>query len=284
MQVSLQALKAFESAARLGSFKRAAEELSLTPTAISHHVAKLEQRLNVNLFYRQVRKVELTETGAKLARQISEGFRSIEEAVEQVRLASNVVKVTTTSSLAALILIPALHEFYLNYPDISVEVSTGEMLDNHLYHLPVRLGQLAAVPASEVLCHESFNLFGRLPIDRVKTTDEPIVVFNTIWKNKNLDLPPLEKWCLLNHIEPSRLRVQYFDQELFGIQEALAGNGYVFASCTLMRRLVKQHQIQACQTRPAQSGLCYYIPNRAAVYNRKSQVFIEWLEQQFNLS
>ncbi|MDQ9813930.1 LysR family transcriptional regulator, partial [Acinetobacter pittii] len=48
MQVSLQALKAFESAARLGSFKLAAEELSLTPTAISHHVANLESRANSN--------------------------------------------------------------------------------------------------------------------------------------------------------------------------------------------------------------------------------------------
>ncbi len=54
MQVSLQALKAFESAARRGSFKLAAEELSLTPTAISHHIGNLESRLNVSLFHRQI--------------------------------------------------------------------------------------------------------------------------------------------------------------------------------------------------------------------------------------
>jgi len=63
MQVSLQALKAFEAAARLGSFKVAADELSLTPTAISHHINNLENRLNVDLFYRQVRKITLTPTG-----------------------------------------------------------------------------------------------------------------------------------------------------------------------------------------------------------------------------
>ncbi len=77
MQVSLQALKAFESAARLGSFKLAAEELSLTPTAISHHVAKLEHRLSVDLFHREVRKIVLTEVGANSRSRFQRDLESI---------------------------------------------------------------------------------------------------------------------------------------------------------------------------------------------------------------
>lgn len=282
MHVSLQALKAFESAARLGSFKLAAEELSLTPTAISHHVAKLEHRLSVDLFHREVRKIVLTEIGEKLAKQISQGFRTIENAVEEVRLASNVVKVTTTSSLAALILIPALHEFSLIHPDISVEVSTGETLDQQLYNLPVRLGNIATVPASEVIRYETFNLFGRQQIDPLVAGDEPIVIFTTAWKNKTLAAPPLEKWCALNGIEPSKFIVKTFDQELFGIQEALAGNGFVFASTTLMSRLLKMQQIQQCQTQSIQSELCYYIPDKDKLSNRKTHDLIEWLERKLN--
>ncbi|RPE30161.1 DNA-binding transcriptional LysR family regulator [Acinetobacter sp. BIGb0102] len=282
MHVSLQALKAFESAARLGSFKLAAEELSLTPTAISHHIAKLEHRLSVDLFHREVRKIVLTEIGEKLAKQISQGFRTIENAVEEVRLASNVLKVTTTSSLAALILIPALHEFSLIHPDISVEVSTGETLDQQLYNLPVRLGNIATVRASEVIRYETFNMFGRQQIDPLAAGDEPIVIFTTMWKNKTLAAPPLEKWCALNDIASSNIIVKTFDQELFGIQEALAGNGFVFASTTLMSRLLKMQQIQQCQTQSIQSELCYYIPYKDKLSNRKTHDLIEWLERKLN--
>jgi DNA-binding transcriptional LysR family regulator len=72
LQVSLQALKVFEAAARRGSFKLAAEELSLTPTAVSHHISNLESRLNVNLFHRQTRQIVLTETGRVLTKATSE--------------------------------------------------------------------------------------------------------------------------------------------------------------------------------------------------------------------
>ena len=101
MQVSLQALKAFESAARQGSFKLAAEELSLTPTAISHHISNLESRLNVNLFHRRGRRISLTGTGMRLARATSDGFRKIDSALEELMQAGSVVRVTTTSSFAA---------------------------------------------------------------------------------------------------------------------------------------------------------------------------------------
>ena len=96
MQVSLQALKAFESAARRGSFKLAAEELSLTPTAISHHISNLESRLNVSLFHRLGRRISLTGTGIRLAKATSEGFRKIDSALEEVMKAGSAVRVTTT--------------------------------------------------------------------------------------------------------------------------------------------------------------------------------------------
>ncbi|MGY0638751.1 MAG: LysR family transcriptional regulator, partial [Paraglaciecola chathamensis] len=122
MQVSLQALKAFEAAARQGSFKLAAAELSLTPTAISHHISNLESRLNVSLFYRQRRQISLTETGRKLAKATSDGFRKIDSALEEVIKAGSTVRVTTTSSLAAMVLIPSQHEFEQANPDIAMEI------------------------------------------------------------------------------------------------------------------------------------------------------------------
>ncbi|AMO40793.1 LysR family transcriptional regulator [Acinetobacter sp. BEC1-S18-ESBL-01] len=282
MQVSLQALKAFESAARLGSFKLAAEELSLTSTAISHHVANLESRLNVDLFHRQVRKITLTTTGKRLAAAISEGFRKIEDALDEITVNGNVVRVASTSSLAAMLLIPLINEFYQLHPDISVEFSTGETLDNHLYTLPIRYGDVSLVQSQDIVKYESFNVFGSFKLDLLKCSSEPITLFTTEWKNKALPSPPLEAWFEENEWNQDRVTIKKFDQEIFGIHEALSANGLVFCSTTLSQRFVKANLLREFKTKAVQSKLCYYIPNKEDLKNRNARKFIEWVESLFN--
>jgi DNA-binding transcriptional LysR family regulator len=282
MQVSLQALKAFESAARLGSFKLAAEELSLTPTAISHHVTNLESRLNVDLFNRQVRKITLTTTGERLAGAISEGFRKIEDALDEITVNGNVVRVASTSSLAAMVLIPSINEFYQLHPDISVEFSTGEALDNHLYTLPIRYGEVALVNSQDIVKYDSFNMFGSSKLDPLRCPSEPITLFTTEWKNKALPSTPLEAWFEENEWDQKRVTIKKFDQEIFGIHEALSANGLVFCSDTLAHRFVKANLLQEFETKPVQSKLCYYIPNKEDFKNRNARKFIEWVANLFN--
>ncbi|MCG6036130.1 LysR family transcriptional regulator [Acinetobacter baumannii] len=282
MQVSLQALKAFESAARLGSFKLAAEELSLTPTAISHHITNLESRLNVDLFHRQVRKITLTTIGERLAGAISEGFRKIEDALDEITVNGNVVRVASTSSLAAMLLIPSINEFYQLHPDISVEFSTGEALESHLYTLPIRYGDVSLVPSKDVLKYESFNVFAASTLTLSKDRSEPITLFTTEWKNKVLPSPRLETWLEVNGWDQKRLIIKKFDQEIFGIHEALSANGLVFCSDTLTHRFVKANLLQEFKTKPIQSELCYYIPNKEDFKNRNARKFIEWVESLFN--
>ncbi|NIE95235.1 LysR family transcriptional regulator [Acinetobacter sp. Tr-809] len=284
MQVSLQALKAFESAARLGSFKLAAEELSLTPTAISHHVSNLESRLNVDLFYRQVRKISLTETGEKLAIAISKGFRTIEDAVEEVSTASRVIKITTTSSLAAMILIPALQAFSQLHPEIELEISTGESLETHLYALPIRYGAVASISSTDIIKHESFNVFAAAGPYRKNWDEQSITLFSTEWKNKTLPKQPLQTWLEKNALEEKNITVQYFDQEIFGIQEALANDALVFCSTTLVSRLIHSKLLQTLPTQPVQSELCYYIPDKEQLKrrNRHMNELILWVEALLN--
>ncbi|MCH7340226.1 LysR family transcriptional regulator [Acinetobacter higginsii] len=284
MQVSLQALKAFESAARLGSFKLAAEELSLTPTAISHHVSNLESRLNVDLFYRQVRKISLTETGEKLAIAISKGFRTIEDALEEVSTASRVIKITTTSSLAAMILIPAMQTFSQLHPEIELEISTGESLENHLYALPIRYGAASSVAASDIIRYESFNGFAAARLDMSVWTEQAITLLSTEWKNKNLPKSPLPTWLEQNGLARLNIQLKNFDQEIFGIQEALASDGLVFCSSTLVHRLLHAKLLQTLPTQPVQSELCYYIPNKEQLKrrNRNMNELILWVEALLN--
>ena len=160
MQVSLPALKAFESAARLGSFKAAAAELAISPTAVSHHINNLEQRLNVSLFRRETRKVTLTVPGKELAFATSQGFQTINAAVENISRQDTQINVATTSSFAALVLLPALQRYYEQYPHSKVNITSGEEISSEHFSLPVRLGALAEQADGDVLIRERFNLFG----------------------------------------------------------------------------------------------------------------------------
>ncbi len=282
MQVSLQALKAFEAAARRGSFKLAAEELSLTPTAISHHISNLESRLNVNLFHRQGRRISLTETGIRLAKATSDGFRKIDTALEEAMKAVSTVRVTTTSSLAAMVLIPSQHEFEQANPDISMEVSTGESIDSQSYIIPIRFGDVSVVEDSDIITTESFNVFGASGMTSPSWSNAPITLFTTEWKNTSLPAPPLATWLETNGLDGSNIKLKKFDQELFGIQQAMAENGLVFCSTTLTKRLLKANLLQQFDTQSVNSNLCYYVPNKDSFETRSAARFLNWIEDIMN--
>lgn len=279
MQVSLPALKAFESAARLGSFKAAARELSISPTAVSHHVNKLEQRLGITLFVRTVRKVTLTEQGKELATATSHGFQTIDTAIKNVAAKEEQISVATTSSFAALVLIPALQAFYECYPDMSVNITSGESIDSNNFTLPIRLGEIDKQPCSDVLVHERFNLFCGASTGAKLNRHERITVYTTDWKNSSLPKVPLQAWLQHNKLEKIQIDVKYFDQELFGIQQALLENAYVFCSRTLTRGYVQSGLLTELNTQAISSQLCYYLANKDTHLSRKNYMFIEWLEK-----
>ncbi len=274
MNVSLQALKAFDASARRGSFKLAAEELSLTPTAISHHISNLESRLSVDLFIRKPRQIELTEVGKYLAQATSEGFNRIERAVQEIHASGNHIRVTTTSSFAALVLIPALQEFYQQHPQISVEISTGEAIDKHAFVLPIRFGQSGHVASDEIIKRERFNVYANPAVSWPPSGEFNFV--STTWKNKNLPSPPLSDWLALNGYSDKTLKIQRFDQELFGIQEALFSNKLVFCSGTLVQRYIEAGMLVAVG-KEVNSEFCYYLSDRGKNTNRAHKVFISWL-------
>jgi LysR family glycine cleavage system transcriptional activator len=109
----LGALRAFEAAARNGSFKRAAAELGVTPTAISHQVRQLEAGLGVCLFVRQTRKVVLTAEGSALVPALSRALDAMAEAVEAVRHrpARRVATLSATVAFTAKLLVPRAAAF-----------------------------------------------------------------------------------------------------------------------------------------------------------------------------
>jgi hypothetical protein len=130
----LTALRAFESASRLLSFKAAAEELSVTPTAVSHQIRSLETWLGVQLFERLPRQVRLTEGGERLFHSLHGAFLEVAQSVDTLRphRSGTSLTISTTAAFAALWLVPRLGRFYARHPNISLRLDTHcEVIDLH---------------------------------------------------------------------------------------------------------------------------------------------------------
>ena len=115
---SINGLQAFEAAARHLSFARAADELGLTPTAISHRIRNLEAELGVVLFRRGHRAVTLTDAGAGIARDLSESFDCLKMSVAKLRqCGAEHLTLLAPPSFASLWLLPRLPRFRERFPD-----------------------------------------------------------------------------------------------------------------------------------------------------------------------
>ena len=122
---SLNGLRAFEAAARHLNFTRAASELNVTQTAISHQIRRLEQELGVRLFLRRNRALELTAEARDYLPGIRAAFNDLRLATDRLtrRGHDNVLTVSTLASFAAKWLLPRLSDFQDSHPGIDVRIT-----------------------------------------------------------------------------------------------------------------------------------------------------------------
>ena len=128
----LNALRAFEAAARLESFARAADELAVTPGAISQQIRTLEEHVGAQLFVREGRGLSLTEAGRAAANAASDAFETLERAVSLMRqpLQRRALTVSVAPSFAGKWLAPRLHRFQADHPGVEVWIAaTSERVD-----------------------------------------------------------------------------------------------------------------------------------------------------------
>ncbi len=122
----LNALRAFEAAARHLSFARAADELNVTAAALSHQIKSLEGFLETQLFVRKTRSVALTEAGKALYPGLHAAFGQIRQAIANLDTmrASNVIVISSPPGFTAKWLAPRLFRFLTEYPDIDARISS----------------------------------------------------------------------------------------------------------------------------------------------------------------
>jgi LysR family glycine cleavage system transcriptional activator len=122
----LAALRAFESAARHLSFKKAAEELNVTPAAVSQQIKALETYLELSLFRRLTRALEMTPQGLAMLPKIREGFECLAAAIATTRQScDDELTIHAPPSFASRWLLPRLPDFSAAYPKIAVRLSSS---------------------------------------------------------------------------------------------------------------------------------------------------------------
>ena len=153
----LNALNAFLVAARAGSFSKAAEELHVTPAAVSQQIRQLEDLLNVALFHRLSRGLALTDAGQAGLAELQSGFDSIQQAVRQMQSADQrkELNIWTSPSFASKWLMARMHRFVAAHPSIDLRISgsvalidsdatapslSADILKSHNIDLAIRFG------------------------------------------------------------------------------------------------------------------------------------------------
>jgi LysR family transcriptional regulator, glycine cleavage system transcriptional activator len=121
----LHALRAFEAAARHGSFQRAAEELSVTPAAISQAIALLERRTGLHLFVRRVRQVSLTPQGSHLALAAQQALQILARCLRDLAPPASVVRVSAPPTWSAMWLMPRLSRLTDHDRDLQLQVDAS---------------------------------------------------------------------------------------------------------------------------------------------------------------
>lgn len=285
----LTALRAFESASRLLSFKAAAEELSVTPTAISHQVRALEDWLGVALFERLPRQVRLTEGGERLFRSLHGALLEVAQSVDTLRpqRSGSSLTLSTTAAFAALWLVPRLGRFYAQHPDINVRLDTHcEVIDLHQdasVDLVLRYS-LDDYPNLYGLClfDESFGVYGSPEQVALAARRTPTLI-SVHWYNSKLYAHGWHAWCAKsgeNWLNPPPA-IREYDEEHYALQAAIAGQGLVLASNILVSQSVASGVLVPYRSEIQVDGAGYSalcVPGRER--HPPVRAFFAWLREE----
>ncbi|MGG6261008.1 LysR family transcriptional regulator [Stutzerimonas stutzeri] len=285
----LNALRAFEAAARLGSLSEAARELHVTHGAISRQVKQLEEQLGVGLFVKEGRGVKLTDAGARMRDAASEAFERLRSTCAELQrqTAEAPFVLGCPGSLLARWFIPRLDRLNRDLPELRLQLSAseGELdprkpgLDATLWYAEppwpadMQVFELAAERIGPVLSPyhpRCTDLRGAPPSAVLDETLLHTASRPQAWPN----------WARQQGLDPARLRLgQSFEHLYFLLEAALAGLGVAIAPQQLVADDLRQGRLLApwgfVETR---ARLALWVPARRV--DRRAERLAEWLRNE----
>ena len=246
-QPALNAVRAFEAAARLGSLKAAAADLGVTASAVSHQVRQLEDEIGKRLFVRRNNGIELTQAGIRFFEQVGPALRMIGRAAETVRRDIKVVATNVSTTLAQRWLIPRLYDFYQRHPRIIIDMHTARrpiVLDES-YDMTVSFHRdVPATPGAVELVSDFAEPMAAPQLARGAT--DPQRILETPLISSTMDSWEWHEWAEKNDVDFARLRIVCrFDSDAAAIAACCAGVGVL-----LLPRYMAQMEIESGQLVP----------------------------------
>jgi LysR family transcriptional regulator, glycine cleavage system transcriptional activator len=243
----LNALRAFEAAARHLSFKRAADELHVTPAAIGHQIKNLEDFLGVPLFRRLNRAVLLTDAAQACLPDLREGFERLAAGVSRIRAygGRRLLVVNVAPTFAIKWLVPRLTHFQDQHPDITVRVeTTTAMVDltRGGVDLAIRFcGEVAAGLAAETLFDEEIApvcaprlMEGKHPLRRPEDL-RTHTLLHVEGESTDPSQPSWQTWLEASGVaDVGTWRGLHFTQTVTAAQAAIDGQGVALLGQTCL--------------------------------------------------
>jgi LysR family glycine cleavage system transcriptional activator len=287
-------LRAFEAAARLKSFARAAEELDITPGAVSQHVRVLEEFAGQPLFRRLGRGVELTEPGKAAFAHAAAALAEVMQAGRAMRvsLRGRRVAVSAAPSFASKWLIPRLGRFQERWPDVEVRLAADMALvdfSSSDIDLAIRYGPGGyeglhcerLMSESVVVAAGPQLLAGR----RVKSAADlaALPLIHDESAERDPSCPSWSMWFAARGAPRADAdRGLRFNQSSLALEAAAAGKGLVLAKRQLAKRdLAEGRLVTPFEAAGAPVGFAYWLVwPRARRFEPAQSAFIEWLREQ----
>ncbi len=287
---SLNALRAFEAAARHGSFTLAAQELSVTQGAVSRQIKQLENQLDVILFHRLHKRLTLTDQGIMMLPPLTQAFDIMTRTVEKLKNQGRDLSLKVHPTFAIRWLIPRLHRFQSRYPEIRVRLTTSsknvdfahENFDAGITHLGSDIpGVLRDKILTEQLvpvCSPDLTKGGR-PIN----TPEDLGHHTLLHNNPNLS--EWQAWADQRGVDDLSLEHgQVFEVDDAALQAATSGLGVALGDIFLIRdELNSGRLIAPLGLDPVKTGNYYFSRPK---FNRDAKgvnLFLDWLKETLDL-
>ncbi|HTO84421.1 MAG TPA: transcriptional regulator GcvA [Methylomirabilota bacterium] len=289
----LNALRAFEAAARHLSFTKAARELHVTQAAVSHQIKGLEEYLGVPLFHRHRKAVLLTEAGQLCLPGLRDGFDRLAAAIDSIRNLdnANVLTVTTPPSFAAKWLVPHLDQFRKAHPDYEVRIDASTNLvdfERENVDVAIRYGS-GSYPGLESELLFEIEVFpvcsprlckGRHPL-RSPQDLKWHTLLHTEWRARGEE-PDWRMWLLAAGApDVDWSRGPQFNDVTVAIQSAIEGQGVALGRGALVAADLKAGRLVRPFRLSVAGRFRYYLVYPAAALKRpKVAAFRDWLLQE----
>ncbi|MES2950732.1 MAG: LysR substrate-binding domain-containing protein [Pseudomonadota bacterium] len=294
-------LRAFEAVARHLNFRAAAEEMSLTQSAVSRQIQAMEEEVGVPLFLRHTRAVELTSAGAQLLRAVVPSLERMDSTVRLIRRSAGrrSVTISTWASFASMWLIPRLEDFQSAHPDIDIRIDASDVpvdMDTADVDVALRYVRPAQAPAGAI------RLFGEqltpvaspwlLKSGHALKKGSDLVHFGLIeasdsHRTQNLEWLTWRRWLDKHNfktLEPKRWL--YFNYAHQIAQAALTGQGLALARMPLVAdSLASGDLVEILPQMRLDSPMAYWliVGPRAGV-RPEIVAFCTWLQEQAKLT